>query len=72
MADNSAGTNAAATAAASKLPVQMTVSLADIGMGGKANVRDLWAHKDLGTVSGQFTAAINSHGAGLYRFSPAD
>jgi alpha-galactosidase len=46
--------------------------LADVGIGGKANVRDLWAHKDLGAVSGQFTATINSHGAGLYRFSPAD
>jgi alpha-galactosidase len=72
MADNLTGTNAAANAVAAKLPVRISVSLADIGMGGKANVRDLWAHKDLGAVSEEFTATVNSHGAGLYRFSPAD
>ena len=71
-ADNSAGTNAVANADTAKLPVQITVSLSDIGVSGRANVRDLWAHKDLGAVNGQFTATINSHGAGLYRFSPAD
>ena len=75
MADDSAGTNAVAKAAAAeaaKLPVQITVSLADLGMSGGARVRDLWTHKDLGAVNGQFTATINSHGAGLFRFTPAN
>jgi alpha-galactosidase len=71
MADSSAGTNTV-SAESAKLPVEISLSLADAGITGKAKVRDLWAHKDLGTVSGNFTAPINSHGAGLYRFSPAD
>ena len=57
---------------AAKLPVSISVSLADVGISGQAKVRDLWTHKDLGTTSGEFKAMINSHGAGLYRFSPAD
>jgi hypothetical protein len=65
------GTNSAASALV-VFPAKITVSLADIGLGAKAKVRDLWAHKDLGTVNGEFTATINSHGAGLYRFSPAE
>ncbi len=69
--DNSGGTNAAASDT-SLLPAKISVSLADVGLGGKAKVRDLWTHKDLGTVDGAFTATINSHGAGLYRFSPAE
>jgi len=46
--------------------------LKDVGLIAKAKVRDLWTHKDLGTVNGEFTATINSHGAGLYRFSPTE
>jgi hypothetical protein len=42
----------------------------DIGVAGPAKVRDLWNHKDLGTVTGTLTQTINSHGAGLYRVQP--
>jgi hypothetical protein len=66
------GTNGATATVELRLPVQISVSLADVGITGRAKVRDLWTHKDLGTVDGKFTATINSHGAGLYRFSPAD
>jgi hypothetical protein len=51
-------------------PVSISVSLADLGISGPAKVRDLWTHTDLGTVTGEFTPTINSHGAGLYRVSP--
>jgi hypothetical protein len=51
-------------------PRDVSVSLADIGLGGPAKVRDLWNHKDLGVVTGQLTQAINSHGAGFYRVQP--
>jgi alpha-galactosidase len=68
-ADNSGNTNASD---ASLLPAKISVSLSDVGLGAKAKVRDLWTHKDLGTVDGEFTATINSHGAGLYRFSPPE
>ena len=83
MADASAGANAATTNStpapatntvavipATKEPVSISVSLADIGFTGSAKVRDLWTHKDLGIVSDQLTQVINSHGAGLYRISP--
>jgi hypothetical protein len=66
---NNSGTNTV-SADSTRLPVDIAVSLTDAGISGQAKVRDLWAHKDLGTVSGEFKAPINSHGAGLYRFSP--
>ncbi|MGO9109176.1 MAG: alpha-L-arabinofuranosidase C-terminal domain-containing protein, partial [Thermoguttaceae bacterium] len=51
-------------------PAQISVSLADIGLTGPCKVRDLWAHKDLDTVSGTLSATVNSHGAVLYRVQP--
>jgi len=54
------------------LPVKITVSLADVGLSGKAKVRDLWEHKNIETVNGEFAATIKSHGAGLYRLSPTE
>ncbi|HLP75542.1 MAG TPA: NPCBM/NEW2 domain-containing protein, partial [Candidatus Paceibacterota bacterium] len=46
------------------------VDFASIGITGKANVRDLWAHKDLGGFTGHFSQKLPIHGAGLYRISP--
>jgi alpha-galactosidase len=63
-----AATNAPATDALQ--PRSVSVSLADLGFHGKVKVRDLWSHKNLGTVTGTFTQNINSHGAGLYRLRP--
>jgi hypothetical protein len=44
--------------------------LSNLGL-SKAKVRDLWAHGDLGSVTGRFTAELPSHGAGLYRLTAA-
>jgi alpha-galactosidase len=52
-------------------PKSITVALSDIGLSGSVKVRDLWNHKDLDVVKDNFTQVINSHGAGLYRLSPA-
>jgi hypothetical protein len=41
-----------------------------IGINGKAVVRDLWSHKDLGTFNGSFSRTLPQHGAGLYRVRP--
>ena len=49
--------------------VRISVPLADIGLKGRVRVRDLWTHKDLGEVSGEFSSDIPFHGAGLYRLS---
>ena len=51
-------------------PAEISVSLEDLGLSGKFAVRDLWTHKDLGTVTEKITAIVNSHGAVLYRIKP--
>jgi alpha-galactosidase len=60
----------AAPAAGDTEPAEISVSLADLGLEDTCKVRDLWAHEDLGTVTGQVTATVNSHGAVLYRIAP--
>jgi hypothetical protein len=52
-------------------PVVVMVNLADLGFATACTVRDLWSHKDLGTIKDAIAATINSHGAVLYRVSPA-
>lgn len=51
----------------------ITASWSDIGLppSQKATVRDLWAHKDIGTMSGSVTASVESHGVAMYRITPA-
>ena len=52
----------------SKEPVSPKVTWKQLGLpGSQYKVRDLWAKKELGTFSGEFTYPINAHGAGLYR-----
>ncbi|ACB74648.1 Melibiase subfamily [Opitutus terrae] len=53
---------------AAGLPV--AVSLSELGLPQGTHVRDLWAHRDLGTVEREFAPEIPFHGAGLYRLSP--
>jgi hypothetical protein len=50
---------------------EVKVDFAAIGITGKARVRDLWAHKDLGGYTGSFSQKLSMHGAGLYRVSPS-
>jgi alpha-galactosidase len=49
---------------------QVSVSFADLGITGRAKVRDLWARQDLGESSGSFEQELTLHSAGLYRISP--
>ncbi|MFA9390338.1 MAG: NPCBM/NEW2 domain-containing protein [Prolixibacteraceae bacterium] len=46
------------------------VDFETIGIKGKAKVRDLWSHKDLGTFNKEFSQEIPQHGARLLRISP--
>jgi hypothetical protein len=48
----------------------ITVQWSDLGIGGSAKVRDLWAQKDLGAMTGAFTANVASHGVTLVRIRP--
>ncbi len=41
---------------------ELTVDFADLKLGGKQAVRDLWRQKDLGQADGKFTATVPSHG----------
>ncbi|MCO6046543.1 NPCBM/NEW2 domain-containing protein [Aeoliella sp. ICT_H6.2] len=49
---------------------EVGVDFAAIGIPGKAAVRDLWSHQDLGEFSDSFSREIPLHGAGLYRLKP--
>lgn len=49
---------------------QVKVAFKSIGMNGKAKVKDLWSHKDLGVFTEEFARELPQHGAGLYRISP--
>jgi alpha-galactosidase len=35
-----------------------------------ASVRDLWAHKDLGKISGKYEASVPSHGVLMIKVMP--
>ena len=48
----------------------VSVSFADLGIMGKAKVRDLWARRDLGVFSNSFEWELPLHGAGLFRLTP--
>lgn len=45
------------------------VDLAALGFASSCEVTDLWSGKTLGKFSGEFSPAINRHGAGLYRIT---
>jgi len=51
---------------------QITAAWADIGLknGVSAQVRDLWAHKDLGNFSNNFSAIVQSHGVVVVKITP--
>ena len=48
---------------------KMTVAWKQLGWSGKQQVRDLWAHKDLGSFADQFTADVPPHGVVLITVS---
>jgi alpha-galactosidase len=47
------------------LPVE--VALGDLGIVGEVSVRDLWSHRELGTVKSTFIPVVPFHGARLFR-----
>jgi alpha-galactosidase len=49
---------------------KITVQLQQLGFSKNCKVRDLWNKTDLGNFNAEFSANINSHGAGLYKISP--
>ena len=55
----------------SALQTVITASWRALGIRGPARVRDLWAHTDLGTFTGRFSAPVPAHGAVMVRITPA-
>jgi alpha-galactosidase len=51
--------------------IKITVKFSQIGIGGRATVRDLWARKDLGTFNGSYAADVAEHGAVMIKVAPA-
>jgi alpha-galactosidase len=45
----------------------ISVNFKDIGVASNATVRDLWQHKDLGSLSGSYTQEVPRHGAALIK-----
>ncbi len=50
-------------------PYSITVDFKEVGFDGPVQVRDLWAHKDLGTLDGSYTATVPGHGVVMLRVS---
>jgi alpha-galactosidase len=48
-------------------PATIAVQWADLGLTGKAAVRDLWVHKDLGEISDGYRAQVPPHGSVLLK-----
>ncbi len=48
----------------------VSVKPGELGLAGSIKIRDLWAQKNLGDFSGNYTATLPPHGTGFYRLSP--
>ena len=48
---------------------RVVVKLSELGFSGECRVRDLWAQRELGSLSGDLSAELSAHGAALYRVS---
>ncbi|HEX8447569.1 MAG TPA: glycoside hydrolase family 27 protein [Sphingomonas sp.] len=47
----------------------VSIPLRQLGLGNGARVRDLWAQRDIGPVTGALTQTLPAHGAGLYHLT---
>jgi len=51
-------------------PITVTWEQIGLAPGVEAQVRDLWAKKDLGPTKGRFTAKVNPHDVAMIRVTP--
>ena len=53
-------------------PAPVAAAWADLGLfpGGKAAVRDLWQHADVGVASGRYEAKVEPHGVVMVKVTP--
>jgi hypothetical protein len=48
----------------------VSINWADVGLGAKCVVRDLWARKDIRTIENGEVFRVKPHAAALYRLTP--
>ena len=63
------GSRAVALFNRSEAVYPITVDLRAVGFDGPAHARDLWSHKDLGTLQTSYTAIVPRHGVVMLRLS---
>ncbi|WUJ68438.1 fibronectin type III domain-containing protein [Kribbella soli] len=51
-------------------PATVTGNFAQLGIDGKATVRDIWANQNTRNVSGSVSAPLPAHGSKLYKITP--
>lgn len=66
------GTRAVALLNRGDTAAPITVTFADVALGGPVRVRDLWARADAGTHTGSYTATVPPHGVAMLRLSGSD
>jgi alpha-galactosidase len=63
------GSKAAGLFNRSESTLKISLNLSQIGMGPKARLRDLWEHRDLGSVENSYTADVPEHGVVMLKVS---
>ena len=51
----------------SESPAPITLELKEIGRSGSLQIRDLWAHRDLGSFKDSYTVTVAKHGAAMLK-----
>ncbi|MEU0969168.1 carbohydrate-binding protein [Streptomyces sp. NPDC005917] len=69
-AKNADGTYTVALFNLANSPSAVTADWTALGFTGKASVRDLWNHENLGTYTSKITQALPAHGSRLFTVTP--
>ncbi|WP_329556718.1 alpha-galactosidase D [Streptomyces sp. NBC_00696] len=69
-AKNPNGTYTVALFNLADAPAAVSANWTTLGFTGKAAVRDLWNHEDLGTYTNKVTEALPAHGSRLFTITP--
>ncbi|MGW0581901.1 alpha-galactosidase D [Streptomyces sp. NPDC002920] len=69
-AENPDGTYTVALFNLADAPASVSADWSMLGFTGKAAVRDLWNHENLGTYSNRITQALPAHGSRLFTVTP--
>jgi len=69
LGDMGSGTQAVLLVNLGSAPAEAAVEWSDLGLAGKAQVRDLWAHKDLGEVHDGYKTMLPAHGSAFLKVS---